>query len=111
MLDLRISYGILFHIDAVIYRKTLPPCCFLFILGFVSILEFEVFSCRIEVYKYSMSVKYIGVIVYRTVCITLVSRVLIRNSIDNIFREDISDEIEHLSIFRLLKIVEKVLVS
>ena len=37
-------------------------------------------------------------------CIIFVSRVLIRNSIGIIFREDLSDEIEHLSNFRLLKI-------
>ena len=63
----------------------------------------DLLSGRIEVFKCSMSVKYIGVL-KKTICIILVSRVLICKSIGNIFREDISDEIEHLSNIRVLQI-------
>ena len=70
------------------------------------ILKVEFISCRIEVVKCSRSVNYAGVFCVENSsrCINLVSCVLIRKSIDNIFKEDIIDEIEHLSNFRLLKI-------
>ena len=64
------------------------------------------------VFKCNRLVNILEYFLYRTLCrkrcskpIILVSRVLIRKSIDNIFREDISDEIEHIYNFRLLKII------
>ena len=48
MVDFRISSGRLFHVDAAIYRKPLPPCCFLLMVGSVSNLEFEFLSGRIH---------------------------------------------------------------
>ena len=49
MVDFRISSGRLFHVDAcTIYRKALPPCCFLLMIGSVSNLELEFLSGRIH---------------------------------------------------------------
>ena len=101
--DYSTSYTRHIHVIAI-YRKALPPCCFLLMVGSVSNLELEFLSGRIHLFRCSRSVKYVGVFLYRTVCINLVSRVLIRKSIVKIFREDINDEIEHLSNFLLLKI-------
>ena len=97
MVDFRITSGRLFHVDASIYRRALPLCCFLLLVGSVSNLEFEFLSGRIHFCRCSRSVNYAGVFCRE-------QYVLIRKSIVNIFREDINDNIEHLSNFILLKI-------
>ena len=61
MVDFRISPGRLFHVDAAIHRKYLPPCCFLLMVGSVSNLEFEFLSGRIHFFRCNRSVKYVGV--------------------------------------------------
>ena len=62
MVDFRISYGRVFHVDSAIYRKSLPPCYFMLMVGYVSNLEFEFFSGYIHVVvRCSRSVKYVGV--------------------------------------------------
>ena len=65
MADFRISSGRLLHVDAVIYRNSLPPCCVLLIVGIVRMLEFEFISGGIEVFKCSRSVNYVGVFFYK----------------------------------------------
>ena len=52
MVDFRISSGRLFNVDAAIYRKALPPCCFLLMVGSISNLELEFLSGRIHFFRY-----------------------------------------------------------
>ena len=62
MVDFRISSGKKFYVDEAMFRKALPPYCFLLIVGSVRVLELEFLSGRIVVFKCRRSVKYIGVL-------------------------------------------------
>ena len=91
--------GRLFHVYAAIYRNPHSSCCFLLITGRLRTLEFEFLSGCKEVFKCCRLVKYVEVFLEIIVCIIVVSHVLIRKLIAKIFRENISDEIGHLSIY------------